>query len=342
MTQISKPKEIAFSVFLLVVSLLLCFLVSETYLTIQYNKEQHRILSKSRFKYLCTTRSESPELMYTRAPGTCGNNSHGFRGTEHSYKKDVGVFRIVIIGDSVAEGARIKFKNSFGKILETKLNKALAGKEKKVEVIVLAVSGYSTSQELYLAENQAFTYSPDLVVWSYVLNDPAHPVYHHSNGTLGQYYFKPRIHTVHFVYKKLFQIREKYKMDGCARGYYWMLHCVYWEQVAASVRKISELSKTNATPIVFLIHPIIEAYENYSLSTVHEKLGEIASESGLPILDLLNAYSIYNPEELSVARKAQIDMIHPNEKGHRITADALFDFIIQRDDFQKWIDERRR
>ena len=54
-------------------------------------------------------------------------------------------------------------------------------------------SGYSTSQELVILEDEAFQYNPDLVMWSYVLNDPAHPVYHNANGELGCFWYTPSI-----------------------------------------------------------------------------------------------------------------------------------------------------
>ena len=45
-----------------------------------------------------------------------------------------------------------------------------------MEVILLACTGYSTSQELVLLRNETFQYQPDLVLWCYVLNDPADPL----------------------------------------------------------------------------------------------------------------------------------------------------------------------
>lgn len=80
---------------------------------------------------------------------------------------------------------------------------------------MLAQSGYSTSQELFLLEHEALRYAPDLIIWSYVLNDPANPVYHNSNGELGRYYFKPILHTANFVSRKLFAINERIKKKLC-------------------------------------------------------------------------------------------------------------------------------
>ena len=336
MREVSKPKAVVLNVCLSLASVLLCFLMIETYLTLQYKKNNNRISSEHGNSYLCTTRSEDPKLIYTRNPEKCGNNSHGFRDNEYPYRKGEGIDRIVIVGDSVAEGQGVKLKDSFGKVLEEKLNTASKNGGRKVEVIVLAQSGYSTSQELILLQQEVFRYSPDLVIWSYVLNDPAHPVYHNASGELSTYYFKPRIHTAHFISKKLFIMSEKLSMSGCEREYHALLHCVYWEQVDTDIGKIAQISKQNGIPIIFLIHPVFKKngdYDNYPLAPLHAKLGEAASKSGLPVLDLLNAYRLYKPYELAIAGS---DSWHPNEKGHRVAADALLGFINENNQDGVW------
>ena len=215
MVEISTRKAFLFSICLSLVSVLLCLLVSEAYLTIRYNRERAQIESAQGGRDLCTKVSESPELLYTLVPNKCDANSHGFRDYEYRYNKEQGVFRILIIGDSVAMGQGVNVADAFGKVLEKMLNAIPGREERKVEVIVLAQSGYTTSQELFLLENEAFRYSPDLIIWSYVLNDPASPIYHDSNGDLGRYYFKPAFHTANFVAKKVFQIRERRRADEC-------------------------------------------------------------------------------------------------------------------------------
>jgi hypothetical protein len=74
---------------------------------------------KVTFGDICFTYSSN--LIYKYIPGKC-TNSHGYRDNEYSYKKPNGVFRIVIIGDSIAEGEYVQQHESFGKILEKKLN----------------------------------------------------------------------------------------------------------------------------------------------------------------------------------------------------------------------------
>jgi len=331
MADIGKFKIFIFSICLSLGSVLVCLLLSEAYLTVRYTKERARIESVRGGRDLCTMPSDSPELIYTRVPGKCDSNSHGFRDYEYAYSKGEKVFRIVIIGDSVAEGQGVKIKDTFGKVLEKKLNLLPKADERKVEVIVLAQSGYSTSQELFLLEHEAFRYSPDLIVWSYVLNDPAHPVYHNSNGELGLYYFKPAFHTVNFVFKKVFQISERRKKANCESEYNALLHCVYWDQVESNIGKIADIAKKHGVPVIFLIHPIFEengSFDHYSLAPLHAKLGATAAAVGLPVVDIWEAYKSHEPRELTLPQGHRFDPLHPNEEGHRIAADFLFNYIL--------------
>ena len=331
MANISNRKTFVFSVVLSMTSILLCLLASEIFLTIRYNREYARMESAYKGRDLCTKASDHPELIYTRIPGECDTNAHGYRDFDYSYSKESGVFRIVVIGDSVAEGQGVGIRDTFGKVLEGNLNRLTKGKEEKVEVIVLAQSGYSTSQELFLLEHEALRYSPDLIIWSYVLNDPANPVYHNSNGELGRYYFKPILHTANYVSRKLFEINERIKKANCATEYNAFLHCVYWDQVTSNIERIADISKINRIPIIFLIHPIFEenrSFDNYSLAPLHIELGAIASALGMPVIDVLSAYQLHSAQELTLPLKSGFDQLHPNEEGHRIVADYLFKYIL--------------
>ncbi|MEW6715644.1 MAG: SGNH/GDSL hydrolase family protein, partial [Nitrospirota bacterium] len=198
-----------FNFITLSLTLLVSLSIGEAYLRYEHKKEHDILVSKYKDRELCTAYSADPGLIYTFIPNKCGNNSHGYRDYKYSYKKETGSFRIIVIGDSVAQGQGVDLQESFGKVLETKLNQSV--KNRQFEVIVLARSGYSTSQELILLENEALTYQPDLIIWSYMLNDPAHPVYHDANGELGRYYFKPKLHIIIFFSKKIFQIKESIK-----------------------------------------------------------------------------------------------------------------------------------
>ena len=338
MSVIRSPKTVILNICLSLMSILLCLFVAEVYLRIQYNKEQGLVAPNS----LCTTASEHSELIYTRKPGECGSNSHGFRDNEYPYDKSEQVKRIVVIGDSVALGLGVDFKHSFGNQLESKLNVSLEGAKQKIEVIVLAQAGYSTSRELFLLEHEAFKYSPDLIIWSYVLNDPAHPVYHNENGGLGQYYFEPRLHTAHFVSRKLFAFSENWNASDRELDFHTLIHCVYWNQVVSNIQKMARISRQHSVPLIFLIHPVMKENgdsSSYPLVHLHEKLAALAISAGLPVIDLLDAYRPYKTDDLNLSDSRGRDLWQPNEKGHRIVADTLLSYLDDELVVQKWVEE---
>ena len=63
-------------------------------------------------------------LSYTYVPNTCGANAKGYNDEEYPYEKGPTIYRIVIIGDSVAAG--LSKTEKFGKILEQQLNEECA------------------------------------------------------------------------------------------------------------------------------------------------------------------------------------------------------------------------
>ncbi|MBI5675437.1 MAG: SGNH/GDSL hydrolase family protein [Nitrospirae bacterium] len=312
----------------LFLTLLFILISGEVYLRYQYKKEHDILISKYKGRELCTASSAEPGLIYTFIPNKCGSNSHGYRDYEYRYKKDPGAFRIVVIGDSVAQGQGVELRESFCKVLETKLNQSV--NNRKFEVIVLARTGYSTAQELILLKNEAFNYQPDLIIWSYMLNDPAHPVYHNANGELGRYYFKPKLHFVNFVRKKIFELKEESKSKNCGKEFHKLLHCAYWDQVKSQIYQIGGILKSKNIPVLFLVHPIFEkdrSFDTYTLTSVHKKLYDAASESGLIAVDLLNAFKPYNMDEVRTHSETWYDPWHPNAKGHMVIADYIYKHI---------------
>jgi hypothetical protein len=90
-------------------------------------------------------------------------NSHGLRGPEVDYQKPSGTFRILNLGDSVAMGWGVSEAASYGRQLEVSLN-AVAGSERRYEVINAGVPGWNPENELAYLQTEGFKYHPDLIV----------------------------------------------------------------------------------------------------------------------------------------------------------------------------------
>lgn len=95
-------------------------------------------------------------------------NSKGLRGPEYPYEKPKGEYRILILGDSFAEGYTVEFEDLFSELLERKLCAEL---KKPVEVINAGTGGYGTDQELLFFRTEGKKYKPDLVIVIYCNND---------------------------------------------------------------------------------------------------------------------------------------------------------------------------
>lgn len=331
-------RNVGLLIFSSVISLFVLFGIGEFYLGNKFDKRHEELTVKKqkleKKMSVCFTHSPNTELLYAFVPNSvnshCEGNSHGYRDYEYDVQKSRQTFRVVVIGDSIAQGYGVELDETFAKVLEKRLGQYKLGVGPKVEVIIFARAGYSTSQELIVLNEEALAFSPDLIVWSYVLNDPADPLFHNANGDLGTFFYRPPLHTIHWIQREIFIALEKRKGRSCEKEYHELLHCVYWQQVETHIKQIGDISKKENIPIFFLIHPLIQknkSYKEYSLTALHRKIGSVATDAGLIVLDVLDAYQPFHSGDVTQFVEGGYDPWHPNANGHRIIADDIFDRI---------------
>lgn len=100
------------------------------------------------------------------------HNADGFNDTyDYEPKKESGVFRLAVLGDSFAYGYLVNTKNNWTEILESKLNSNQWCKNiRKFEVINMGVPGYDPEYTLEQYKEKGAKYNPDFIVW--ILVDP--------------------------------------------------------------------------------------------------------------------------------------------------------------------------
>lgn len=252
----------------------------------------------------------------------CNTNAKGY--LDYDYPLEKTGKRIVIIGDSVAAGHGVPFGKSFGKLLEKKLNGAF---ESAYEVIVLAVPGYSTSQEIVLLKDEVFQYNPDLIIVAYHLNDPAHPLFHNAGGQVGLYFWKPASYALFYLKRLVFRTKSRIRgvQSGCPKQPWSLfLHCVYWSDVEQSFREIMAVSGTKETPVVFAFLPLLlDPADGKGLDKLYERLVDLAKKSGAQSINCMEPFKGYDMESVRMLD----DAWHPNERGHRIIAEKLFNSL---------------
>jgi len=266
------------------------------------------------------------ELIYRLKPDSvlCGTNSQGYMDKEYPWEKRGR--RIVVIGDSVAAGQGVPAGRSFAKLLEKKLNRS---PEADWEVIVLAVPGYSTGQEIVLLKKEAFRYQPDLLLIAYHLNDPAHPLYHNADGQVAMYFYRPRSYTFFYLKRLIFRARStlvSWKNHCPDKPWCLYLHCVYWPDVIRSFQEITAMADRHQTPVVFAFLPLLlDADQTAGRAQLYERLMALARKNGAGAVDLMRPFAAYS--DGVAAFRLPGDPWHPNEQGHLIMADSLYHYL---------------
>lgn len=299
----------------------LLFAAAEIYLRLQHaafrdaNKQVQKTFRKA----------DIPGLIYERTPHTAETNNHGFRGEDYHFEKPENVWRIVVVGDSVAQGHGVEMSQTFGKRLEHFLNHQRSPEDPEVQVYVVAETGYNTAQQLLLLEHKALAYDPDLIIWAYCLNDPAHALFHNEGNLYSRYFFEPTSHALHGLKRLLFKARERIQSLGEDQEYHRFLHSIYRTQVRRHIEKLARITQQADVPVLLLVIPVLEIKKladdpeyvitpmDYELLDVHTLVARWALQNDLGVVEGLDAFMGRRLADLILE---DWDMWHPNPAGH--------------------------
>jgi len=95
-------------------------------------------------------------------------NSVGMRDREHTFEKQAGTFRILLMGDSFMEALQVPADSMLATLMERDLTRATG---RPVEVINAGVSGWGEGDQLRYLTRYAVAYHPDLVVVAMTLHN---------------------------------------------------------------------------------------------------------------------------------------------------------------------------
>ncbi len=90
-------------------------------------------------------------------------NRYGNRGVAYAPKRTPGTYRVLVLGDSFAEGAQVNEADVFSALVEAR--------EPGVEMINAALVAYGTVQEYMYLRDEGLAFHPDLVLVCFYRND---------------------------------------------------------------------------------------------------------------------------------------------------------------------------
>ncbi len=94
-------------------------------------------------------------------------SAQGLRDRDHREAKPPGTVRIVVLGDSYAEGLAVELDQTFWSVAAADVASCPALAGRTIEPINLGVSGYGPAQELLALRHRGFAFDPDLVVTAF-------------------------------------------------------------------------------------------------------------------------------------------------------------------------------
>ena len=272
--------------------------------------------------------SENPVLRYVPKPGAGDINDYGIRDYDYPIEKGPGVFRIVVIGDSIGYGLctedeALAIDDVFPKVLERRLRQG--SKAGSVEVINLSVSGYDTTQEVEFLVQKGLDLSPDLVVLAYCMNDALI-----ASAELAAFEKQPGFRLGQQVSQQIFlkshlarlfwQASVGQSSSGGQRA--------GRKKVNRAFDRLQTLSAERDFPVVVTIFPLFVREGSAWVKQQRIAPGDAARARGFGVLDLFSDFDPTVPANI-VRYQGRCTHEHPNESGHALAAESIERYLAE-------------
>jgi lysophospholipase L1-like esterase len=262
-------------------------------------------------------------------------NNMGYRDSEHSPDTLKGKKNIIVVGDSITSGFGIKdYNNRYSNLLKRKLGD-------EYEIINLSIPGWNTEDKANAILNYPHIKEIKVIVYqmyfddympqaiNYCGNPPVTP----ADWVLpdsGLYSIVRKSYFINYLYWRLYEITFKYRKN-LERRYISYLECtrINREKILSdgfeNLKAVIKLCKNNNIKLVVLKVPHLDFNDK-----IRENINDASKENeavfirnNIPVVDCINEYNKHEVVELRV----NMSDCHPNEKAHRIIADALYDAL---------------
>lgn len=249
-------------------------------------------------------------------------NSFGMRDKEYTLKKPKGVYRILLLGDSICEYGR------WSDQVEAMLNE-----HGKYELLNCATGGWGLTQYYLYLKEKGMRFDPDLVLVALCLNDIRHKD-------------TPIMLTEKKLDKKLIYsaltARGRSRVISLDINSYLFRHSTLYRFMAATYFMVGnigaggkentflEMKVRSHGKIMAVIFPYLKPLDQYSRSEQLDYRTMLRSLEGLKIdyLDLTPYFNGYG-DKISDFRCNAKDQIHYNDEANKLKAKLIFDWLIK-------------
>lgn len=264
-------------------------------------------------------------------------NALGFRGPELALQKSPGTKRVLGVGDSVAFGTAVQERDIYLRRLERDTNAASAS-DRRVEVVNLGVIGYSLHQEVISLRTHGLSLKPDIVLVSFVMNDPyptedpffnVHKLHLPPKTNVQRRLYQEPRRAPSYAYRLALTLYRRWQRPK--GGPYplkkWWPEGGYemqaWPYMQEDFRELKRLAAANSFHLGVVLFPVRDQFEAGERAPAHPQrmIEEFLRAEGIPFLDL------YDP--IGADPKFLIDQMHLSVSGHAVAAREIGRFIQQ-------------
>lgn len=276
-------------------------------------------------------------------------NKLGFRGGEFPLvagadgrieptgRKPADTIRIAFLGDSITFGEGVHGKDTFVERVAGKLRPGLAASGHRLEVYNLGVGGHNTSDAVWTWRRYASHLDPDLVVYTFALNDAEDRLFRIDRNS-GQPVRVPRSIEFHrdrlsrspagWLYRSrlvrgAWSLWAAKQLDEATAEYYRATFSEIasgWKSCAASIDTLQQIDP----PLLVAVFPLLFDLDGHPFRAIHDRIAARCGQA--TVLDLWEPLARRAAGE---TRRLWVDAAdqHPNEIAHAIVAQQVADRI---------------
>jgi lysophospholipase L1-like esterase len=261
-------------------------------------------------------------------------NAAGFRGPDYARPKPVNVFRIEVVGDSVAMGSGVAEADTYA----ARIERALADPPGDVhyEVLNLGLSGLNAAGVVDRLRRVGLPYEPDLIVYGYTLNDIEGPAYRTSRDETSrqmgdltrEQWTRDGSYVARFFRTRLYTLREQlWPPKG---SYVWELDDNYFHNPPArqaldeAFGALEAIARQRDVCVLILHHTSLWYLQGlHPFLRHHAVVSALATQHGFANKETYDYFR--GRDGLSLWVNA-FDP-HPNGEGHALLAQAALDAL---------------
>jgi lysophospholipase L1-like esterase len=310
---------VAFSVLLLVITLVVSLLAAEAFLRIKNSAMTNYDIEMWRYANELKQKSDDPQIDFDHRRSQSALlqstemrlNSFGLRGPEVApLQKDQR--RILFLGGSITLGWGVAENDT----LEARLERMLNYGGDAAQVLNGGVGNYNAERYVGRFFKELTPLKPTDIVVHYFLRDAeelppggGNILLRHSELAVTLWIAYHRLFDKHGEASLVEHYRRVY--DPSAPGFVVM---------QAKLRELADYARQNSIRIYLAMTPDVHNLVDYKFGFVHEAMREIARNDGYVYVDLLPEMLGFPPEKLW----AMPGDPHPNAFGHDLMARAIF------------------